>query len=87
MKRCRGISFETPAKVREQWGEEHGIPWFQSDEYTEALALTSQRYAVTMSKPCLACLLGPYRICASSSPGTFVEKLGTADEAGCISST
>ncbi|KAK9833904.1 hypothetical protein WJX74_009498 [Apatococcus lobatus] len=45
-----GISFETPAKVREQWAKQHGIPWYLTAEYTEALADTCSRYNVTINE-------------------------------------
>ncbi len=49
---CRGISFETPQKVRKQWAQEHGVPWYVTEEYCQALAETCSRYAVTLSEFC-----------------------------------
>ena len=54
---CRGISFETPPMVREQWAQQHGLSWYLTDEYTEALAQTCAGYDVKMSEQLTSALL------------------------------
>jgi long-chain-alcohol oxidase len=39
-------SFPTPAAVRHEWAREHGLPHFESDEFTRALDATAQRIGV-----------------------------------------
>ena len=36
--------------VREQWARQHGLAWYLTDEYAEALAGTCARYDVKMSE-------------------------------------
>lgn len=43
--------------VREQWAQEHGLSWYLTDEYTEALAATCARYDVKMSEQLTSGLL------------------------------
>ncbi|KAK9819317.1 hypothetical protein WJX74_005354 [Apatococcus lobatus] len=45
-----GISFETPANVRKQWADDHGLTWYEDQAYTEALATASKRIAVRVSE-------------------------------------
>lgn len=44
---CRSASFATPAHVRKEWAEEHGLAAFQSAEYDAALEAISKRLGVT----------------------------------------
>ena len=47
---CRSASFATPAHVRKEWAEEHGLTAFQSSEYDSALEAVSKRLGVTTGK-------------------------------------
>ena len=44
---CRSASFATPAHVRKEWAEEHGLTAFQSSEFDAALQAVSERLGVT----------------------------------------
>ena len=45
---CRSASFPTPAHVRREWAEEHGLSAFQSSEYDAALDAVTTRLGVTV---------------------------------------
>lgn len=45
--KCRSASFATPAHVRKEWAEEHGLTAFQSSEFDAALQAVSKRLGVT----------------------------------------
>lgn len=49
-RKCRSASFATPAHVRKEWAEEHGLTAFQSPEYDAALEAISRRLGVTTGK-------------------------------------
>ena len=47
---CRSASFATPAHVRREWAEEHGLSAFQSSGYDAALEAVTKRLGVTTGK-------------------------------------
>ena len=47
---CRSASFPTPAHVRREWAEEHGLSAFQSSEYDAALDAVTTRLGVTVGR-------------------------------------
>ena len=52
----RSASFATPAHVRREWAEEHGLSAFQSSEFDAALEAVTMRLGVTVGRQprCLA---------------------------------
>lgn len=60
---CRSASFPTPAHVRREWAEEHGLSAFQSSEYDAALDAVTTRLGVTVGAQ-------PYSLTLRGNPCT-----------------
>ncbi len=77
-------SFETPAHVRREWAEEHGLPALQSQRYDSALRAVLTRLGVTTGTPTIC---GQVLCCATWMAGNAGRGARLWDQVhavGCI---